>query len=122
MIEIRSFLDLAGYYRRFVKDFSKIGTPLNKLTRKRKKLQWTPECQRSFEKLKNRLTCAPILALPRTGEDFMVYCDSSRIGFGVRVHTTRSGYRLRVMQLKDYEKNYSTHDLKLASVVFVFML
>ncbi|KAL5578516.1 hypothetical protein UlMin_020215 [Ulmus minor] len=62
--EIRSFLGLAGYYRRFVEGFSKIASPLTALTRKGKKYEWTEKCDKSFQELKNRLTTAPTLTLP----------------------------------------------------------
>ncbi|XP_075074718.1 uncharacterized protein LOC142162283 [Nicotiana tabacum] len=62
--DIRSILGLAGYYRRFVHDFSRIAVPLTKLTQKNAKFQWTEECEQSFQKLKTCLTTAPILALP----------------------------------------------------------
>ncbi|KAL8133843.1 hypothetical protein AgCh_009056 [Apium graveolens] len=61
--EIRSFLGLAGYYQRFVKDFSKIASPLTKLTRKKEKFVWTEKCEESFQELKRRLVTAPVLAL-----------------------------------------------------------
>ena len=62
--EVRSFLGLAGYYRKFVKGFSKIATPLTKLTRKEEKFIWSEACQNSFDELKQRLTTAPVLTLP----------------------------------------------------------
>jgi hypothetical protein len=62
--EIQSFLGLAGYYRRFIKDFSKIAKPIMKLLEKNKAFEWTAECQASFEKLRKRLTSAPVLVLP----------------------------------------------------------
>ncbi|KAL8125566.1 hypothetical protein AgCh_013013 [Apium graveolens] len=62
--EVRSFLGLAGYYRRFVKDFSKIATPLTKLTRKNQKFEWSAECENSLQELKQRLVTAPVLVLP----------------------------------------------------------
>ena len=74
--EIRSFLGLAGYYRRFVQDFSIIAAPLTTLLRKNVKFVWTKECQESFEKLKNCLTSAPILTLPTDGGEFMIYSDA----------------------------------------------
>lgn len=61
--EVRSFVGMAGYYRRFVKDFSKIAAPLSQLTRKGQPFVWTEECQATFEELKNRLISAPILNL-----------------------------------------------------------
>ncbi|XP_060212237.1 uncharacterized protein LOC132639863 [Lycium barbarum] len=71
--EIRSFLGLAGYYRRFVEGFSSISAPLTKLTRKKIKFQWSDACERSFEELKKRLTSAPVLTLPEGTEGFVVY-------------------------------------------------
>ena len=62
--EVRSFLGLAGYYRRFVKDFSMVAKPLTNLLKKNVLFVWSPQCQQSFEELKRRLTTAPILALP----------------------------------------------------------
>ena len=64
MTEIKSFIGLAGYYRRFVQDFSKIVAPLIKLTRKGEKYIWTEECIAAFEQLKKRLITAPILKTP----------------------------------------------------------
>jgi hypothetical protein len=76
--EIRSFLGLAGYYRRFIKDFSKIAKPMTRLLEKKKNFDWTKECQVSFEELKKRLTTAPVLALPDITKKFDIYCDASR--------------------------------------------
>ncbi|KAL5550084.1 hypothetical protein UlMin_000260 [Ulmus minor] len=80
--EIRSFLGLAGYYRRFVEGFSSLAAPLTALTKKDKKFEWTDKCERSFQELKQRLTSAPILALPLEEKGFIVYCDASKIGLG----------------------------------------
>ena len=62
--EIRSFLGLAGYYRKFVANFSKLAMTLTMLTRKGKKFEWTEDCEKSFQELKKRLTSAPILTIP----------------------------------------------------------
>ena len=78
--EVRSFLGLVGYYRKFVEGFSRIATPLTKLTRKDVKYDWEDACQQSFEKLKSRLTSAPVLALPNGRDGFVVYNDASRQG------------------------------------------
>ncbi|KAL5546340.1 hypothetical protein UlMin_006027 [Ulmus minor] len=80
--EIRSFLGLVGYYRRFVEGFSSLAAPLTALTKKDKKFEWTDKCERSFQELKQRLTSAPILALPLEEKGFIVYCDASKIGLG----------------------------------------
>ena len=71
--EIRSFLGLVGYYRRFVHDFSIIVSPLTKLLRKNVKFAWNSECQRSFKILKEKLVTAPILTLPVEGGHYVVY-------------------------------------------------
>ncbi|XP_073051321.1 uncharacterized protein [Primulina eburnea] len=80
--EVRSFLGLAGYYRRFIADFSKIALPLTTLTRKTVKFERTNECQQEFQVLKDKLTSAPVLALPQGVEDFVVYTDASKKGLG----------------------------------------
>jgi len=74
-MELRSFLGLAGYYRRFVQNFSKIATPLTKLTRKVVKYEWTNCYEEILQELKKRLMSAPILALPTNNKDFVMYSD-----------------------------------------------
>lgn len=81
--EIRSFLGLASYYRRFVENFSRIAAPLTKLTRKGVKYIWTEECEQSFQDLKNRLTSAPVLVLPDDSGEYVIYSDASRQGLVV---------------------------------------
>ena len=80
--EIKSFLGLEGYYRKFVEGFLKIVAPLTRLTRKEEPFLWSEACQQSFDELKNRLTSAPILTLPSRQDGFAVYCDASRQGLG----------------------------------------
>jgi hypothetical protein len=75
--EIRSFLGLAGYYRRFIEGFSKIARPMTEFLKKEKKFNWTELCETSFQELKRRLTTAPVLTLPDIQRDFVVYCDAS---------------------------------------------
>ena len=82
VLEVRSFLGLAGYYRKFVEGFSKIAAPLTKLTRKDVKYDWVDACQQSFEELKGRLTSAPVLDLPNGRDGFVVYSDASGQGLG----------------------------------------
>jgi hypothetical protein len=76
--EIQSFLGLAGYYCRFIKDFSKIAKPMTRLLEESKDFDWTEECQAGFEELKKRLTSAPVLILPDITKMFDIYCDASR--------------------------------------------
>jgi hypothetical protein len=78
VLEIQSFLRLAGYYRRFIKDFSKIAKPMTKMLEKDKAFEWTMECQASFDELKKHLTSAPVLVLPDVAKKFNIYCDASR--------------------------------------------
>jgi hypothetical protein len=80
--KIWSFLGLAGYYRQFIKDFSKIAKPMTRLLEKNKDFDWTAECQASFEELKKRLTLAPVLIVPDNTKKFNIYCDTSRQGLG----------------------------------------
>ena len=82
MIEIRSFLGLAGYYRRFIEGFSKIAMSLTQLTKKGQKFEWTENCENSFQELKKRLTTSPVLALPDPNGHFVVFCDASKMGLG----------------------------------------
>ncbi|GJR29836.1 putative reverse transcriptase domain-containing protein [Tanacetum coccineum] len=77
--EIRQFLGLAGYYRRFIEGFSKIAKPMTKLTQKKVKFEWGDKQEAAFQLLKQKLCSAPILALPEGSEDFIVYCDASRV-------------------------------------------
>ncbi|KAJ4718964.1 Retrotransposon protein, putative, Ty3-gypsy subclass [Melia azedarach] len=120
--EVRSFLGLAGYYRRFVEGFSKIAGPLTKLTRKNVKFEWTDDCEQSFQELKKRLTSAPVLTLPSGTEGFVVYSDASRQGLGcvLMQHGKVIAYASR--QLKKHELNYPTHDLELAAIVFALKI
>ncbi|GJW51281.1 putative reverse transcriptase domain-containing protein [Tanacetum coccineum] len=75
-MEIRQFLGLAGYYRRFIEGFSKIAKPMTKLTQKKVKFEWGDKQEAAFQLLKQKLCSAPILALPEGSEDFIAYCDS----------------------------------------------
>ena len=79
---IRSFLGLAGYYRRFIKNFSKIARPMTQLLKKEKKFEWSEDCEASFQILKDLLTKAPVLVLPDIHKSFDIYCDASRHGLG----------------------------------------
>ncbi|XP_070013395.1 uncharacterized mitochondrial protein AtMg00860-like [Nicotiana sylvestris] len=120
--DIRSFLGLVGYYRRFVEGFSSISSPLTRLTQKKVKFQWSDACEKSFEELKKRLTSAPVLTLPEGNEGFVVYCDASGVGLGCVLmhHGKVIAYASR--QLKAHENNYPTHDLELAVVVFALKI
>ena len=78
--EVRSFLGLACYYRRFVQGFSVIASSLTRLLRKGVKFEWDDKCQSSFERFKEILVEAPVLIQPTPGRDYTMYSDDSRIG------------------------------------------
>ncbi|WMV41423.1 hypothetical protein MTR67_034808 [Solanum verrucosum] len=80
--DIRTFLGLVSYYRRFVEGFSVIASPLIKLTQKKAKFIWFKACEKISQELKDRFTFAPVLTLPKRTNGFVLYCDSSRIGLG----------------------------------------
>nr|KYP34967.1 Transposon Ty3-I Gag-Pol polyprotein [Cajanus cajan] len=82
VMDIQSFVGLAGYCRRFIEGFSKIVAPLTQMTRKEQPFIWTDACEQSFVELKRRLTTSPVLVLPESGEPFDVYCDASHQGLG----------------------------------------
>jgi len=120
--EIRSFVGLAGFYRRFIEGFSRIAAPLTQLTRKDQPFAWTDKCEESFLKLKQKLTSAPVLVIPDTGKPFEVYCDASHQGLGCVLMQERRVVAYASRQLKNHEKNYPTHDLELAAVVFALKI
>ncbi|GJS88946.1 putative reverse transcriptase domain-containing protein [Tanacetum coccineum] len=120
--EIRSFLGLAGYYRRFIENFSKIAKPLTMLTQKNKTCVWGDEQEEAFRILKEKLCNAPVLALPDGPDDFVVYCDASKLGFGCVLMQKGKVIAYASRQLKTHEKNYTTHDLELGAVVFALKI
>ena len=80
--EVRSFVGLCSYYRRYIKGFASIVKPLNKLTEKKQKFVWTEDCQAAFETLKSKLTQAPILSFPNFDEPFILDTDASNTAIG----------------------------------------
>ncbi|KAJ0806053.1 putative nucleotidyltransferase, Ribonuclease H [Helianthus annuus] len=120
--EIRQFLGLAGYYRRFIKDFSKIAQPLTSLTQKGVTYRWGDAQESAFQHLKDRLCSAPILSLPEGTYDFVVYCDASIQGLGCVLMQRNRVIAYTLRQLKVHERNYTTHDLELGAVVFALKI
>ncbi|GJU82254.1 putative reverse transcriptase domain-containing protein [Tanacetum coccineum] len=120
--EIRQFLGLAGYYRRFIEGFSKIARPMTKLTQKSMKFEWGEKAEAAFQLLKQKLCSAPILALPEGSENFVVYCDASHKGLGAVLMQREKVIAYASRQLKVHEKNYTTHDLELGAVVFALKM
>ena len=82
VFEIRSFLGLVGYYKRFIEDFSRLAAPMMRLIRKEVKFDWDDRCNEAFQELKTRLTTTSILIVPDRGQGYTVYCDASRVGLG----------------------------------------
>ncbi|GKD71351.1 putative reverse transcriptase domain-containing protein [Tanacetum coccineum] len=120
-MEIRQFLGLVGYYRRFIKGFSKIAKSMTKLTQKGVKFDWGDK-KGAFQLLKQKLCSAPILALPKGIEDFIVYCDASHKGLGTVLMQRAKVIAYASRQLKIHEKNYTTHNLELGSVLFALKI
>ncbi|GJT91412.1 putative reverse transcriptase domain-containing protein [Tanacetum coccineum] len=115
--EIRQFLGLAGYYRRFIEGFSKIAKPMTKLTKKKVAFEWGDKQEAGFQTLKHKLCRAPILALPQGAENFIVYCDASHKGLGAVLMQNKKVIDYTSRQLKIHEKNYTTHDLELVMTI-----
>ncbi|GJR91016.1 putative reverse transcriptase domain-containing protein [Tanacetum coccineum] len=116
--EIRQFLGLAGYCRRFIEGFLKIAKSITKLTQKGIKFDWGEKEENAFQLKKQKLCSAPIMVLPERSEDFVVYCDASHKGLGAILMQREKVIAYASRQLKIHEKNYTTHDLELGSVVF----
>jgi hypothetical protein len=115
--QVWSFLGLAGYYRRFIPDFSKLVKPITSLLKNDTKFNWSSECNEAFEKLKVLLTTAPVLAQPDIEKPFDVYCDASGSGLGCVLMQEGRVIVYASRQLWWHEEHYPTHDLELAAVV-----
>jgi hypothetical protein len=120
--DIRSFLGLAGYYRRFIEGFSKISKPMTELLAKGKTFEWTPRREASFQELKKRLTTTPVLMMPDMERPFSKYCDASRQGLGCVLMQDGHVVAYASRQLRKYEEKYLTHDLELAAVIHAWKI
>ncbi|GJW27936.1 putative reverse transcriptase domain-containing protein [Tanacetum coccineum] len=114
--EVRQFLGLAGYYRRFIKDFSKIAKSLTELTQKNKKCIWGEDQESAFQLLKQKLCEAPILALPEGNNDFVIYCDASHQAYTLIIKELNMRQRRWLELLADYDCEIRYHPGK-ANVV-----
>nr|GEU65049.1 putative reverse transcriptase domain-containing protein [Tanacetum cinerariifolium] len=117
--DICQFLGLAGYYRRFI---SEIAKSMTKLTQKGIKYDWGEKEENAIQLIKQKLYSAPILALLEGSEDFVVYCDASHKGLGAVLMQREKVIAYASRQLKVHEKNYTTHELELGSIVFALKL
>ena len=115
--DVRSFLGLASYYRRFIKDFAKIARPLNDLLKKDVVFQWSESCEQAFTMLKKKLTMAPILAFPNFEQEFILYTDASQQAISYILGQRDDEGRERVVSyggraLRPAEKNWGISDLE----------
>jgi hypothetical protein len=117
MHEVCHFLRMAGYYRCFIPDFSKVAKPITELLKTQTKFVWSLECNEAFKTLKRLLTTAPVLAQPDIEKPFDVYCDASGIGIGCVLMQEGQVIAYASRQLKHHEEHYPSHDLELAAVV-----
>ncbi|GKB81921.1 putative reverse transcriptase domain-containing protein [Tanacetum coccineum] len=117
-VHLQTILDLLKKEKLFIENFSKIAKPLTLLTQKNKAYVWGDKQEEAFRILKEKLCNAPMLALPNGPNDFVVYCDASDQGFGCVLMQRGKVIAYASRQLKIHEKNYTTHDLELGTVVF----
>jgi len=120
--DIRKFLGLANYYRRFIKDFTRVARPINMLTRKDVKWQWGVEQQKAFNKLKRVFTTKPVLAAPDLDKEFRVEADVSNYATGGVLSMKCSDEIWRPVtfiskSLSDTERNYEIHDKEMLAVI-----
>ena len=120
--EVRSFLGLASYYRRFVKGFSMTATPITRLLQKKVKFEWSEKCQMSFDKLKVFLTEDPVLTQRTYDKEYLIfsYVSLNRLGCVLMQEGKVVAYASR--QLKPHENNYPTHDLESAAIIFALKI
>jgi transposase InsO family protein len=115
--EVWSFLELVGYYRRFIEGFSRIAKPMTSLLEKGREFNWDEKCQNSFDQLKTRLMSPLVLVMPDLQKGFDIYCDACGQGLGCVLMQERHVIAYASRQLRKHELNYPTHDLELAAVV-----
>jgi hypothetical protein len=120
--QIRSFLGLAGYYRRFIPDFSRIAKPMTVLLKKGVKYEWSQKCEDAFHALRQHLTTTLVLAQPDNTKPFEVYCNASGTGLGCVLMQDNRVIAYASRALRPHKQNYPTHDLELAAVVHALNL
>jgi hypothetical protein len=116
VIEVRSFMGLDGYYKRFIVGFSRIAHPITSLQRKGVKFQWTIECEKSFQQLKQLLTSAPIMRIAYPNEYFMIFTYAYKEGLGGVLSQNWFVICFESIKLKEHESLYANHDLELATI------
>jgi ribonuclease HI len=115
--EIHSFLCLAGYYRRFIENFSKIAKPMTELLKSNTLYVWLDKCEANFQELNTLLTTTLVVTLPDASKDFVVYRDASRQGLGCVLMQGGKVVAYASRHLQKHEENYPMHDLELAAVI-----
>ena len=122
VMKVRSFLGLAGYYRRFVKGFSMTPTPMTRLLQKNMRYEWSEKCQASFKMLIAFLTEATVLTHPTFGKEYVTFSDATLNEFGCVLMQEGEVVAYALRKMKPQEKNYPTHDLELAAIVFALKI
>jgi hypothetical protein len=115
--QIRSFLGLAGYYRRFISDFSRIAKPMTELLKKGVKFVWSEKCEKAFHTLREHLTTTLVLAQPDNTKPFDVYCDAFGTGLCCVLMQDNRVIAYASRALQPHEQNYPTHDLELEAAI-----
>jgi hypothetical protein len=120
--EVKRFLGMLGFYRRFIHGFSETARVLHEASQRSRDFEWTSECERAFGELKARLTAAPVLRLPDFSKQFVLSCDSSNVAVGAVLSQLHDGAELPVAfasrTLNKAERNYSATDRELLALVW----
>lgn len=118
LTEVKSFLGLGGYYRKFIKHFSTIAKPLTNLTKDDQPFNWSPECEKSFRTIQDRLCTATVLKYPDFQEESVLTTDASNVGLGAIL--SQKGHPVCYISrtLNKPELNYTTSEKELLAIVW----
>ena len=115
-------MGLVSYYRRFIKGFSHIASPINRLTEKGRKFEWTEECEEAFRTLKGKLLSEPIVAYPDFSKPFKLYTDASNVGLGAILAQVQEGKERIICcasrSLNKAERNYAATKKECLAIVW----
>ena len=115
--ELRSFLGLANYFRKFIQGYSALVVPMTELTKKDKPFVWSDECQQAFEAVKHALVNAPVLALPDFKRPFTVIVDASGVGIGAVLEQDGHPIAYESRRFTPAERNYTVGEQELLAAV-----